>query len=236
MSCTRLGPVRSAGEPASHHRQSWTAQLPDGTRPTGDRHQNGFRPSGDLWSRAVTPIQVGRRKAYTSGKVPPRQLRAEYCVTQNAAQPLSRNLAWQTKRASDVLMVDGDIQQCKPAPEGRGQSPWPQMSPQPVEELFGTERCEFVDTHLIDVNKPGADGTAEHALQTDTIEAHYVRDHVPHPPALTQGGRLPLLGRQSRQKIGKVGPLGGRHLENVHFTTSQVHILVLKRGISRQEL
>ena len=106
--------------------------------PTGDRHQHGFRRSGDLRSRAVAPVQVGRRQAYTAGEAPPRQLRATHAVAQDPSQPFSRDLAWQTKRAADVLMMDGDVEQGEPAPEGCGQPLWPQMSPQPVEELFGS--------------------------------------------------------------------------------------------------
>ena len=70
------------------------------------------------------------------------------------------------------------------------------------------------------VNDPTADDTAKHAEQTDAVEAHHMSDHVAHPPARTQRLRLPLLGRQSRQQIGQVCPLGGGHLETVHGINS----------------
>src|SRR3954452_5937651 len=45
-------------------------------------------------------------------------------------------------------------------------------------------------------------------------------DDVPYTPVLAQRRRLPLFGRQRRQKIGQVCPLGGGHLEPVHGITS----------------
>lgn len=73
-------PVPSAGEAAGHHRLPWAGELPQGTRPTDDRHQDGFRRSENLWSRAVTPVQVGRRQANAAREAPPRQLRAANAV------------------------------------------------------------------------------------------------------------------------------------------------------------
>lgn len=167
----------------------------------------------------MAPVEVGGLKPYTSGQASSRQLGAQQGVVQHAAQPLSRDLAWLAQRAADVLMVDRDIEQGEPAAERRGQPRGAQMSPQPGEELCGVQRCEFVNTHLVDVSKPGLDGTVEHAQQTDVIEAHDVRDHVPYPPALTQRVRLPLLRLQFRQEVGKIGPLGRGHLQTVHPTT-----------------
>lgn len=60
------------------------------------------------------------------------------------------------------------------------------MSLQPVEELFGSKGCEFVNTGLVDVDDPTADGAAKHAKRTDTLEAHHMSDNVPDPPALTK--------------------------------------------------
>ncbi len=98
-------------------------------------------------------------------------------------------------------MMDGDVEQGESAPENSGQPLWPQMSPQPVEELFGSEGFEFVNTHLVDMEDPTPDGAAKHAKKTDPVEAHDVSDHVPYPPALTKRRRLPLPGRQSLPKI-----------------------------------
>ena len=110
-----------------------------------------------FWSPAVTPVQVGRCQAYAAGEVPPRQLGGVQAVTQHTTQPFGWDLARQTERAADVVMMDGDVEQREPASEGRGQPLRPQPSLQPVEELFGAERCEFVDPHLIGVNDPTAE-------------------------------------------------------------------------------
>ncbi len=58
-------------------------------------------------------------------------------------------------------MMDGDIEQGEPAPEGCGQPLWPKMSAQPVEELFGAERCEFVDADLVDVDESSVEWRGE---------------------------------------------------------------------------
>ena len=129
----------SACEPVGQYRLAWTGQLLDGTLPTGDRHQHGFRRAGDLRPRAVAPVQVCWCQAYAAGEVPARQLGAAYAVAQDAAQPFNRDLAWSTKRATNVLMMDGDIEQGEPAPKGCGQPLWPKLSAQPVKELFGAE-------------------------------------------------------------------------------------------------
>jgi hypothetical protein len=94
------------------------------------------------------------------------------------------------------------------------------MIPQPVEELFGGQGCQFVNTDLVDVNHPTPDGPPKHAQQADPVEAHDVSDHVPYRPALTQRRRLPLRGRQRLQKISEVGALGSGHLETIHGITS----------------
>ncbi len=112
-----MRPALSAGEPPSQHLLPGAGQLPDGTVPTGDRHQHGFRRSGQLWSPAVTPVQIGRCQAYAAGEVPPRQLRGAQAVTQHTTQPFGRDLARQTERAADVLMMDGDIEQSEPPPK-----------------------------------------------------------------------------------------------------------------------
>jgi len=121
--CPRLG---SAGEPAGHHGLPWAGQFPDGTSPTGDRHQHGFCRSGDFRSRAVSPVQVGRRQAYSAGEAPPGQFGAAQAGPQDPLQPLSRDLARHTQRATNVLMMDGDVEQGKPAPENGGHPLWPQ--------------------------------------------------------------------------------------------------------------
>lgn len=89
-----------------------------------------------------------------------------------------------------------------------------------MQELFGSEGCEFVDTRLVDVENPAADGAAKHAAETDSVKAHDVSDHVPYPPALTQRRCLPLRGRQILQKISQVRALGGGHLQTIHGITS----------------
>lgn len=70
-------------------------------------------------------------------------------------------MAWHIKWAADVLTMDGDVEQGDLAPEGCGQPLWPQMNPQPAEELIGTEQCELVNAHLIDAYELGADGTCQ---------------------------------------------------------------------------
>ena len=224
-------PVMSACESASQKRLPWTGQLLNGTLPTSDRHQHGFRWPGDLRPRAVTPVQVCRCQAYAAGEVPPRQLGAAYAVAQDAAQPFGRDLAWHTKRATDVLMMDGDIEQGEPAPKGCGQPLWPKMSTQPVKELFGAECRKFVNADLVDVYDPAADGAAKHAEQIDAVEAHHMSDDVSHAPALTQRWRLPLLERQSRQEIGQVRPLGRGHLNAVHPSPPKSELPTLEEAL-----
>src|SRR6476469_8412274 len=98
-----------------------------------------------------------------------------------------------------------------------------------VEQLFGTRRCEFVDSDLVDVDEPGTDGAAKHADRTDAVEAHHVSDHVPYAPAITKRRHFPLLGRQRRQKIGEIGPLGSGHLETIHGITPSSRSLAGKQ-------
>ena len=161
----------------------------------------------------------------TASDAPRRQFQAAHTGVQDPAQPFSRNLAWQTERSADVLMMDGDIEQGKPSSEGCGQSLRPQVSTQPVEELVGTQQRKFVDAGLVDVDDPTADGTAKHPKWTDAVEAHDVSDHVTDTPALAQRRAFPLLGHQRRQKIRQVGSLGRRHLESVHGIPSQLELL-----------
>ncbi len=102
--------VSSAGEPAGEYRLPWTGQLLDGAASAGNCHQNGFGRSGDFWSGAVTPVQVGRGQAYATGEVPPGELGAAQAVVQDAMQSFGWDLVWHSERATDVLMMDGDIE------------------------------------------------------------------------------------------------------------------------------
>lgn len=109
-----------AGEPSGQHLPPGAGQLSDRTVPTGDRHQQGFGRPGQLWPPAVGPVQIGRCQAHAAGEVPPRQLRCVQAVAQYATQPFGRDLARQTERPADVLMMDGDVKQRESALEGRG--------------------------------------------------------------------------------------------------------------------
>ena len=84
----------------------------------------------------MTPVQVCWSQADPAGEVPPRQLGTAHAVAQDAAQPFSRDLAWYAQRAANVLMMDGDVEQGEPAPEGGGQPLWPKLSAQLLKELF----------------------------------------------------------------------------------------------------
>jgi hypothetical protein len=44
------------------------------------------------------------------------------------------------------------------------------VSTQPVQELFGAERCEFVHVDLVDVDDATADGAVKHVGQGDAVE------------------------------------------------------------------
>ena len=193
------GPAPSASEPVSQHPLPATLQLSQGTRSTGDRHEDGFGRPHEVRPRAVTPVEIARSQTYPTGEVPGGQFRAEDGVRQDHTKTIGRDLAPLAQGAADVLVVDGDVQQGEPAPEDSGLPSWPHPVPESVQELLGAQRCEFVHAELVDVDEVGADDTARDGEQRH-IEAHHVRDHVPHPPA-----------RPGQRSVRWPHPRGGQH-------------------------
>jgi hypothetical protein len=111
-------------------------ELLEGVWATRHCHQKGFSGASDLWTGAVLPREVGRGEPQSSDATPRTQPRVSGHQRQDPFQAVNGHRARTAQRPTDVLMMNGPVDECDHSAETSGQPPWATMADEELYQLL----------------------------------------------------------------------------------------------------